>query len=110
MKTYHQLANEAILALKALNDVDRAWQASRKAGRYAANFKPTERPLPSDRQHLELLTEMAYFDGNAEEGLDNLRQMLGIDDEGYPLQDVHGYDVNSRKSREADRAFKEAGL
>ena len=110
MKTYHQLANEAILALKALNDVDRAWQASRKAGRYAANFKPTERPLPSDRQHLELLTEIAYFDGNAEEGLDNLLQQLGIDDEGCPLQDVHGYDVNSRKSREASRAFDEAGL
>ena len=39
MKTYHQLANEAIAALKALNDVDRAWQASRKAGRYAAHYR-----------------------------------------------------------------------
>lgn len=108
MKTHHQLANEAILALKALNDVDRAWNASAQKGGYASHFK--DKPQLADWQHLELLQEVAYFDGEAQETLETVRQEMGIDDEGYPLEDVHGYAVNSRKSHEADRAFKEAGL
>ena len=108
MKTHHQLANEAIVALKALNDVDRAWNASAKKGGYASHFKA--KPQLADWQHLELLQEVAYFDGEAQETLETVRQEMGIDDEGYPLEDVHGYAVNSRKSHEADRAFKEAGL
>ena len=104
MKTYHQLANEAIAALKALNDVDRAWNASAQKGGYASHFK--DKPQLADWQHLELLQEVAYFDGEAQETLDIVRQEMGIDDEGYPLQDVHGYDMHSRKSVEADRAFK----
>ena len=108
MKTYHQLANEAIAALKALNDVDRAWNASAQKGGYASHFK--DKPQLADWQHLELLQEVAYFDGEAQETLDIVRQEMGIDDEGYPLQDVHGYAVGSRKSVEADRAFKESGL
>lgn len=106
MKTYHQLANEAIAALKALNDVDRAWNASAKKGGYASHFK--DKPQLADWQHLELLQEVAYFDGEAQETLETVRQEMGIDDEGYPLEDVHGYAVNSRKSHEADRTFKEA--
>lgn len=108
MKTYHQLANEAIAALKALNDVDRAWNASAQKGGYASHFR--DKPQLADWQHLELLQEVAYFDGEAQETLDIVRQEMGIDDEGYPLQDVHGYSVGSRKSVEADRAFKESGL
>ena len=104
MKTYHQLANEAIAALKALNDVDRAWNASAQKGGYASHFK--DKPQLADWQHLELLQEVAYFDGEAQETLETVRQEMGIDDEGYPLQDVHGYAVGSRKSVEADRAFK----
>jgi len=105
MKTHHQLANEAIAALKALNDVDRAWNASAQKGGYASHFR--DKPQLADWQHLELLQEVAYFDGEAQETLDIVRQEMGIDDEGYPLEDVHGYAVNSRKSHEADRAFKE---
>jgi len=108
MKTHHQLANEAIAALKALNDVDRAWNASAQKGGYASHFR--DKPQLADWQHLELLQEVAYFDGEAQETLDIVRQEMGIDDEGYPLQDVHGYSVGSRKSVEADRAFKESGL
>lgn len=104
MKTYHQIANEAIAALKALNDVDRAWNASAQKGGYASHFK--DKPQLADWQHLELLQEVAYFDGEAQETLDIVRQEMGIDDEGYQLQDVHGYAVGSRKSIEADRAFK----
>ena len=104
MKTYHQLANEAIAALKALNDVDRAWNASAQKGGYASHFK--DKPQLADWQHLELLQEVAYFDGEAQETLDIVRQEMGIDDEGYPLEDVHGYAVGSRKSVEADRSFK----
>ena len=63
MKTYHQRANEAILALKALNDVDRAWNASAQKGGYASHFK--DKPQLADWQHLELLQEVAYFDGKS---------------------------------------------
>ena len=108
MKTYHQLANEAILALKALNDVDRAWNASAKKNGYASHFK--DKPQLADWQQMELLTEVVYFDAEAAETLDVVLQEMGIDEDGNPLEDCFGYDVNSRKSREASRAFDEAGL
>lgn len=108
MKTYHQLANEAILALKALNDVDRAWNASAQKGGYASHFK--DKPQLADWQQAQLLTEIVYFDAEAAETLNIVLQEMGIDEDGYPLEDCFGYDVNSRKSREASRAFDEAGL
>ena len=68
--TYTQAAHAALEALKALNDMDRAWSASAKANGYASYFK--DRPRTSDELHLALLREVAYFDGEAQESLDNL--------------------------------------
>jgi len=107
MKTYTQLANEATAALKAFNDVHRTWQADAKKGGYSSHFKA---PQLSEQKHYDLLVEVAYFDGEAQESLETMRQDMGIDEDGEPLDDVHGYPMHSRKSLEADRAFKEAGL
>ncbi len=108
MKTYTQLADEAIAALKAFNDVHRAWNESAKKGGYASNFK--DYPRIADWRYLELLKEVAYFDGEAQESLGIMLQEMGIDEDGNPLEDVHGYPMHSRQSLEADRAFKEVGL
>jgi len=72
--TYTQAAQAALDALKAFNDMDRAWIASAKANGYASFFK--ERPRISDELHLELLREVAFFDGDAQESLDNLTAVM----------------------------------
>ena len=96
------------VAAEWLADLDRLVSNGTFPAQWASHFR--DKPQLADWQHLELLQEVAYFDGEAQETLDIVRQEMGIDDEGYPLQDVHGYSVGSRKSVEADRAFKESGL
>lgn len=82
-KTLNELATDAIKALAAFNAANaaatKAWQASIKAGGYAAHFKQC--PDIADHLQIELLEELVFFDDDAKETLATIRHQNSTDDE-----------------------------
>jgi hypothetical protein len=83
-KTYTQLALEATAALKAFNDAHRFWDDDAKRNGYSKHFKA---PELSERNHYNLLVEVAYFDGEAQESLENVRREHGVEMDADPFDD-----------------------
>lgn len=111
-KTLNQLAADAIEALALFNAENarqsKVWQASIKAGGYAAHFR--QGPEIADHLQMELLENIVFYDDDAKGALEELRFQAGTDDDGNPLIDICGYAVNTPSSRNANRAFDDAGV
>jgi hypothetical protein len=91
-KTYTELAKDATDALKAFNDVHRFWAEDAKRNGYSKHFKA---PELSERNHYNLLVEVAYFDGEAQESLENIRRDYGVEMDADPFSfddDADNYD------------------
>mgnify|MGYP001608419328 CR=1 FL=1 len=73
--TLNQLAADAIKALAAFNAANasatKAWQASIKAGGYAAHFKQC--PDIAEHLQIELLEEIVFYDDDAKGTLEEMR-------------------------------------